>query len=50
MDNDGHAAATEDVSVEQHFTQVRVFARSLAELVAPPTMRHQRSVTAIAIS
>jgi len=33
--------ATDFISVERKFTEVRVFARPLAELVAPPTVRHQ---------
>jgi hypothetical protein len=32
--------ATDFISAERKLTEVRVFARPLAELVAPPTMRH----------
>jgi hypothetical protein len=31
---------TDYISVERNFTEVCVFARPLAELIAPPTMRH----------
>jgi hypothetical protein len=42
--------ATDSISVERNFTEVCVFARPLAELAAPPTMRHhaETSTTTVA--
>jgi hypothetical protein len=41
---------TDHISVERNLTEVCVFARHLAELIAPPTMRHhaETSTTMIA--
>jgi hypothetical protein len=38
------------ISVEQNFMEVCVFARPLAELIAPPTMRHHAETPATMIA
>jgi len=38
------------ISVERNFTEVCVFARPLAELIAPPTMRHHTETPATMIT
>ena len=38
------------ISVERNFTEVCVFARPLAELIAPPTMRHHAETAATMIA
>jgi hypothetical protein len=42
--------ATDLIAAERKFTEVRVFARPLAELVAPPTMRHQAETSSTMIA
>jgi hypothetical protein len=42
--------ATDSISVERNFTEVCVFARPLAELAAPPTMRHHAETSAATIA
>ena len=42
--------ATDSISVERKFTEVRVFARPLAELVAPPTVRHHAETSSTMIA
>jgi hypothetical protein len=42
--------ATDSLSVERNFTEVCVFARPLAELPAPPTMRHHAETSATMIA
>jgi len=39
-----------DLAVDRKFTEVRVFARSFAELVAPPTMRHHAETSSTMIT
>jgi hypothetical protein len=41
---------TEHISFERNFTEVCAFASSLAELIAPPTMRHHAETTATLIA
>jgi hypothetical protein len=38
------------IPVERNFTEVCVFARPLAELIAPPTMRHHAETPATMIA
>jgi len=42
--------AMELIAAERKFTEVCVFARPLAELVAPPTMRHQAEMSSTMIA
>jgi hypothetical protein len=42
--------ATDFISSERKFTEVCVFARPLAELVAPPTMRHEAETSSAMIA
>jgi hypothetical protein len=42
--------ATDFISVERKFSEVCVFARPLAELVAPPTMRHHAETSSTMIT
>ena len=42
--------ATDFISAERKFTEVRVFARPLAELVAPPTMRQHAEMSSTMIA
>jgi hypothetical protein len=42
--------ATDSISVERNFTEVCVFARPLAELAAPPTMRHHAETSATTVA
>jgi hypothetical protein len=42
--------ATDGISVERNFTEVCLFARPLAELAAPPTMRHHAEMSATTIA
>jgi hypothetical protein len=42
--------ATDNISVERNFTEVCVFARPLAKLPAPPTMRHHAETSATMIA
>jgi hypothetical protein len=41
---------TDYISVERNFTEVCVFARPLAEFIAPPTMRHHAETPATTIT
>jgi hypothetical protein len=42
--------ATDFISAERKLTEVRVFARPLAELVAPPTVRHHAETSSTMIA
>ena len=42
--------ATDFISAERKFTEVCVFARPLAELVAPPTMRQHAEMSSTIIA
>ena len=44
------ATATDFIAAERKFTEICIFARLLAELDAPPTMRHHAETSATVIA